>query len=306
MTVADSGASADLLFSGLPRPRRPRFVSFLAGCLRYPRIAFFSALMFAVLGACLLAPALAPYDPRAPQTAERLQGPSTHHLLGTDQLGRDTFSRVLYGGRTALPYGLMAVLLAAIIGVGLGLMAGYFGGAIDEVTGRLVDAQLAFPELLLALAIVSAFGASLFNVMIVIGLTSYPGAYRLIRGQVLQAKAQEYVAAARSLGATEARIVVRHILPNIVNPLIVHLSLAAGGAVLLQSTLGFVGLGPAIGTPDWGLMFFDALANYRLQPWLILGPGLAVFVSVFSFYMLGDALQDAWDPRRRNERIKTT
>jgi ABC-type dipeptide/oligopeptide/nickel transport system permease subunit len=298
MTAADSSAEAPLGLAATLAgdSAAARLLRLLR---RQPRIPVFAGIMAAVLSACLLAPQIAPYDPRQPRTEERLQGPSREHLLGTDQLGRDTFSRLLYGGRTAIPLGLMAVGIAAIIGIGLGLAAGYFGGIIDEVTGRLVDAQLAFPELLLAVAIVNTFGASLLNVMIVVGLTSYPASYRLTRGQTLQAKQFEYVTAARSLGASEPRLILRHILPNILSPLIVQTSLAAGSAVLLQSTLSFFGLGPSIGTPDWGFMFQDALANYRVQPWLMLGPGLAVFISVFSFYMLGDALQDALAPDRR-------
>jgi peptide/nickel transport system permease protein len=284
-------------------PERTRLQSLLRLCRLQPRIPIFTLLMAAIFFACLSAPLVAPYNPKAPNTDQRLQAPSRSHLLGTDQLGRDTFSRLLYGGRIALPLGVMAVTIAAAVGVVMGVSAGYLGGAVDQVTGRLVDAQLAFPELILALAIVNAFGASLFNVMLVIGLTSYPGYYRLARGQVLQAREFEYVTAARSLGASETRIMARHIFPNIVGPLIIASSLALGGAVLLQSTLGFFGLGPKAGTPDWGLMFFDALNNYRLQPWLILGPGLAVSLSVLSFYVLGDALRDALDPRLRGRRI---
>jgi ABC-type dipeptide/oligopeptide/nickel transport system permease subunit len=266
---------------------------------RYPRVFCFGLIIVLLLGASLLAPVLAPYDPRAVNVDERLAGPSTRHLMGTDQLGRDTFSRVLYGGRTAIPLGLTAVTIAAVLGVSLGIAAGYFGGFADQATGRLVDAQLAFPELILALAIVNAFGASLLNVMVVIGFASYPGYYRLTRGQVLQARETEYIIAARSLGASERRIMLRHILPNVMGPLLIAFSLAAGGAVLLQSTLGFFGLGPEAGTPDWGMMFFDALANFRLQPWLILGPGLAVSLTVLCFYTLGDALRDALDPALR-------
>jgi ABC-type dipeptide/oligopeptide/nickel transport system permease subunit len=208
----------------------------------------------------------------------------------------------MYGGRTAIPLGLMAVTLAGVVGITLGVLAGYYGGLVDQLTGRLVDAQLAFPELILAIAIVNAFGASLVNVMLVVGLTSYPGYYRLARGQVLQVREFEFVTAARALGASERRIMSRHIFPNILSPLIIAFSLAAGGAVLLQSTLGFFGLGPAAGTPDWGLMFFDALANFRLQPWLIFGPGIAVSLTVLSFYVLGDALRDALDPSLRGRR----
>jgi peptide/nickel transport system permease protein len=196
----------------------------------------------------------------------------------------------------------MAVTIAAVLGVSLGVTSGYYGGPLDLLAGRIVDAQLAFPELILAIAIVNAFGASLFNVMLVVGLTSYPGYYRLARGQVLQARELEYVSAARTIGASETRIMARHILPNILSPLIIAFSLAAGGAILLQSTLGFFGLGPKAGTPDWGLMFFDALANFRLQPWLIFGPGLAVSLTVLCFYLLGDAFRDALDPSTRGRK----
>jgi peptide/nickel transport system permease protein len=284
-------------------PERRRLGAFLRFCRVNPRIPVFGLLMIVIFAACLAAPLIAPYDPKAPDTDARLQSPSSQHLLGTDQLGRDTFSRLLYGGRIALPLGVMAVSIAAVMGVGMGVAAGFLGGVVDQTTGRLVDAQLAFPELILALAIVNAFGASLFNVMLVIGLTSYPGYYRLARGQVLQAREFEYVTAAKSLGASQTRIMVRHILPNILGPLIIASSLALGGAVLLQSTLGFFGLGPKAGTPDWGQMFFDSLNNYRLQPWLILGPGLAVSISVLSFYMIGDALRDALDPHLRGRRV---
>src|SRR6266545_2686220 len=224
MNVADSTIPevASPSMGPLPQPQLPAFLRF---CLRNPRIPIFVGVMAVLLVACLLAPLLAPYDPREPRTHERLQGPSSKHLLGTDELGRDTFSRLLYGGRTAIPLGLMAVSMAGLIGVSLGVAAGYFGGFIDEATGQIVDAQLAFPELILALAIVNTFGASLTNVMIVIGLTSYPQSYRLARGQVLQAKEYEYVAAARSLGASELRLIGRHILPNVVNPLIINLSI---------------------------------------------------------------------------------
>ncbi len=269
---------------------------------RNPRIPFFALVMVCLFSACLLAPVIAPYNPRVTNTPIRLASPSAAHLMGTDQLGRDTFSRVLYGGRTAIPLGLMAVGIGASVGIVMGVLAGYFGGIVDQATGRVVDAQLAFPELILIFAIVNAFGTSLFKIMLVIGLVSYPAYYRLTRGQVLQAKQFEYVTAARGLGASEWRLMFRHVLPNSLNPLIIQTSLAAGGAVLLQSNLGFLGLGPKAGTPDWGQMFLDALANFRTQPWLIVGPGLAVFVTVLSFYMLGDALRDALDPHLRGKR----
>lgn len=302
MAVADETLTQANLRLDEEAPERAARRSLARFLRRNPRIPFFAVVMVILFGACLISPLVAPYNPREPRTNERLQSPSSAHLMGTDQLGRDTFSRVLYGGRTSIPLGFMAVSISAVAGIALGVSAGYFGGAVDQVSGRLVDAQLAFPELLLALALVNTFGASLFIVMIVVGLAAYPGYFRLARGQVLQAREFEYVTAARALGASELRLMVRHIFPNILSPLIIASSLALGGAVLLQSTLGFFGLGPKAGTPDWGNMFFDALANYRLQPWLILGPGLAVSITVLSFYMLGDALRDALDPALRGRR----
>jgi len=301
MSAVDRSA-VDLSPEGTHSFERTATRSFWRFATRYPRIVACLLLMAVLFGACLLAPLLAPHDPRATNVDQRLQNPSSLHLMGTDQLGRDTLSRVMYGGRTAIPLGLMAVTLAGVVGITLGVLAGYYGGLIDQVTGRIVDAQLAFPELILAIAIVNAFGASLFNVMLVVGFASYPGYYRLARGQVLQVREFEFVTAARALGASERRIMARHIFPNILSPLIIAFSLAAGGAVLLQSTLGFFGLGPKAGTPDWGLMFFDALANFRLQPWLIFGPGIAVSLTVLSFYVLGDALRDALDPSLRGRK----
>lgn len=298
--VASLSASA---LTAADRSEPSRWRSALRFLRQNPRIPFFAGLMIVIFVATLAAPLIAPYGEKEVNTAERMQSPSLKHWMGTDQLGRDTFSRLLYGGRVSLPMGLMAVALGAVAGITMGVLAGYFGGAADQVTGRLVDAQLAFPELILALAIVAVFGQSIFNVMIVVGLTSYPIYYRLTRGQVLQAREFEYVKAAHSVGASDSRLMFRHMLPNILNPLIIQTSIAAGTAVLLQSSLGFFGLGPKAGTADWGSMFFDGLNNFRLQPWLIFGPGLAVFISVLSFYMIGDALRDALDPHLRGKKV---
>lgn len=305
MSVVDeriSSSTATGLASAGPRDRTA-WESTLRFLRENPRIPIFSGVMIVIFVVTLAAPLIAPYGEKEVNTSERMQSPSARHLMGTDQLGRDTFSRVLYGGRVSLPLGLMAVALAAASGIFMGVAAGHFGGVVDQVTGRLVDAQLAFPELILALAIVAVFGQSILNVMLVVGLTGYPFYYRLARGQVLQAREFEYVRAARSVGAGDLRIMAQHVLPNILNPLIIATSLAAGNAVLLQSSLGFFGLGPAAGTADWGSMFFDGLNNFRLQPWLIFGPGIAVFISVLSFFMLGDALRDALDPHLRGKKV---
>jgi len=301
MAIVDSALSLEAAGVAL-EGRRSALAASLKFCRRNPRVPLFAALMLLLFIPCLFAPLLAPYNPREPNTRERLQSPSSKHLLGTDQLGRDTFSRLLYGGRISIPIGLMAVAVSASLGIVLGVLAGFFGGIIDTLSGRWVDAQIAFPELILAIAVANAFGASLVNIMLIIGFGRFPTYYRLVRGQVLQAREFECVNAARALGATAPRMMMRHILPNVLNPLIIQTSLAAGGAVLTLSALGFVGLGPKAGTPDWGSMFNEALNSFRLQPWLTFGPGIAVFLCVLSFYMLGDALRDALDPRLRGRR----
>lgn len=299
--VAAAGAVAS---PWLALPERSALRSTLKFLRQNPRIPFFAGIWAVVMTLCLLAPLIAPYGEKQVNTRERMQGPSADHWMGTDQLGRDTFSRVLYGGRVSIPLGMLAVVIAATVGIAFGVISGYFGGWADQALGRFCDAQQAFPELILALAIVAALGQSLLIVIVVLSLGAWPGYFRLARGQVLQARELEYVNAARSMGASELRLMLRHILPNITNPLIIATSLAAGGAVLLQSNLGFFGLGPKAGTADWGSMFFDGLNNFRIQPWLVVGPGLAVFISVLAFYQLGDALRDALDPYLRNRRAQ--
>lgn len=299
MSVADKASPlATLALEGI-RPRRTLWQWLVHLCRRDARFPVFTGVMVVLFTLSMLAPLIAPYDPTEPHTNKRLQSPSWDHWLGTDQLGRDTFSRVLYGGRVTLPAGLTVVAIAATVGVVLGVLAGFFGGLLDLAIGRWVDAQIAFPSLLLLIALINAFGAKLLTVMIVVGLVNFPGYFRLTRGQVLQVREFDFVNAARALGASTPRLMFRHVLPNSLNPLIIQTSLAAGGAVLLLSNLSFLGLAPKSKYPDWGAMFLDALTNFRLQPWLVLGPGLAVFLTVLSFYMLGDALRDIIDPRMR-------
>lgn len=298
MSVVSDRATATILPAQASR-ERTRWQSIARFLRRYPRITGFGVFGVVLLTVCLLAPVIAPYPPKETNTQERLQSPSRDHLMGTDQLGRDIFSRVLYGGRVSIPLPMMAVLISATLGLTFGVIAGYYGGVVDLGFGRLVDAQLAFPELVLLLLIASAFRPTLFWLMVIIGITGYTGTYVLTRGQVLQAREFDYVRAAQALGASTPRLLIRHIVPNILNPLFVTWTIAAGNAVLLLATLTFLGLGPQAGTPDWGAMFNDGLNNIRLQPWLMFGPGLAVISTAFAFYMLGDALRDATDPRLR-------
>ncbi|HLQ62090.1 MAG TPA: ABC transporter permease, partial [Candidatus Acidoferrales bacterium] len=226
--------------------------------------------------------------------------PGPAHWLGTDELGRDLWSRVIWGGRVSLPVAGVAVAFGLIVGGSIGLAAGYRGRLTDLVLMRVVDAILAFPALILAIAIVAALGPSLRNAMIAIGIVQLPVYARLTRAQVLQTKSLDFVTAARALGASPARLIARHLLPNLLNPLIVQVSLSAGFAILAEATLSFLGLGAQPPTPDWGFMINTGarfLANNYW--WLSVGPGLAICVAVFGFNWLGDALRDALDPRLR-------
>jgi peptide/nickel transport system permease protein len=266
-----------------------------------PRLVIFGGVVALMALAGLLAPIIAPYDPIQTQPARALELPSAAHLLGTDALGRDTLSRVIYGARLSLSAAVVATGIAMTGGVAFGLAAGYVGGLLDDVLGRIVDAMLAFPGVLLAIAITSALGPSLGNAMVAVGVIGVPSYFRLTRGQVLQARGQEFVTAARALGASRRRIVIRHVLPNIVNPLILAASISTSTAILSLATLSFIGIGAQPPQPDWGSMIFAAAGLLGRAPWLALGPGIAMFVTTFSFSMLGDAVRDALDPRLPQE-----
>ena len=265
-----------------------------------PKLYVFGAIIAFMALVGLLAPFISPYDPVKTAPAEALQGSSLRHWMGTDQLGRDTMSRVIHGARVSLTVAVIAVSIALAGGVSLGLLAGYFGGWFDHVSSRFVDAMLAFPGILLAIAITSALGPSLQNAMIAVGIIGIPTYFRLTRGQVLQVREMEFVTAAKVVGASRRRIIGHHVLPNIINPLIVAASIASSSAILSLASLSFIGIGTQPPQPDWGSMFFLAIGYLRNNPWLLAWPGIAIFVTVFSFYMLGDALRDALDPRLRN------
>jgi peptide/nickel transport system permease protein len=272
----------------------------LATGLREPRLIIFGALILVMVLVAIFAPLLAPYDPYKTQPANVLQQPSMEHILGTDNLGRDQLSRVIYGTQVSLLVAVIAVTIALGGGVLLGLAAGYIGGALDQALSRFIDAMLAFPGVLLAIAVTNALGPSLRNAMIAVGIIGIPLYFRLTRGQVLQAREQEYVVAAAVLGASRVRILGRHIMPNIANPLIVAASISSSSAILALAALSFIGIGPQPPDPDWGSMINAASGVLNRSPWLSFGPGLAIFLTVFSFSMLGDALRDALDPRLRN------
>ena len=267
---------------------------------REKRITIFGSIIGVMVLIAIMAPVIAPYDPYATAPASTLQQPSWAHLLGTDSLGRDQLSRVIWGTRISLVVAVIAVAIAFGGGVTLGLAAGYLGNWIDQVFSRFIDAMLAFPGILLAIAVTSALGPNLRNAMIAVGLIGIPLYFRLTRGQTLQAREQEYVTAALVLGSSRARILFRHILPNIANPMIVAASISASTAILALAALSFIGIGPQPPEPDWGSMINSAANLLERSPWLVFGPGLAIFLTVFSFSMLGDGLRDVLDPRLRN------
>jgi peptide/nickel transport system permease protein len=267
---------------------------------REPRLLIFGGLVMLMIIVGIFAPLLAPYDPYQTVPTESLQQPSLRHILGTDTLGRDQLSRVIYGTRISLAVAVIAVSISLGGGVLMGLAAGYMGGWVDQVCSRFIDAMLAFPGVLLAIAVTSALGPSLRNAMIAVGLIGIPLYFRLTRGQVLQAREQDYVLAAAVLGNTRVQILWRHILPNIANPMIVAASISSSGAILALAALSFLGIGPQPPDPDWGSMINSSSSLLERSPWLSFGPGLAIFLTVFSFSMLGDGLRDALDPRLRN------
>jgi peptide/nickel transport system permease protein len=255
------------------------------------------ALLFLV---ALLAPFISPHDPIAVTTNDSYLPPlSPSHPLGTDELGRDLLSRVIWGARVSLPVAFVAVAVGLFGGGLIGLASGYWGGIIDLLLMRFIDALLAFPGLILAIAIVAALGPSLTNAMIAIGIVAIPTYARLVRALVLQLKQMEFITATRSLGATAPRLILRHLIPNLLNPIIVQVSLSAGFAILSEAVLSFLGLGAQVPTPDWGQMIHTGATFLANDPWLAIVPGAAISVTVYSFNFLGDSLRDALDPRLR-------
>jgi peptide/nickel transport system permease protein len=278
----------------------PRRAGPLAAARRHPRLLVGGALVLVLLVLAVLAPAIAPYDPIEVDPARSLEPPGLAHWLGTDDLGRDVFSRVVWGARVSLSVGLISVSIGLLIGVSVGLAAGYLGGVVDLLAMRAIDALLAFPALILAISITAALGPQIQNAMIAIGIVAIPAYTRLTRGQVLSVREREFVTAARTIGAPARRIVLRHILPNIANPLIVQATLSTAFAILAEAALSFLGLGSQPPAPSWGQdINYSQRYLSNLFWWMSAGPGLAIFLAVFAFNFLGDALRDALDPQLR-------
>ncbi|HEX8617228.1 MAG TPA: nickel transporter permease [Thermoanaerobaculia bacterium] len=265
--------------------------------------AFTAGLLLTLLliFSAIAAPLLAPHDPFEQDTSRRLEAPSDEHPLGLDDLGRDVLSRIFYGARVSLRVGFSVVFLASLIGITLGAMAGYFGGAIDVIVMRLCDILLSFPGILLAIALVAVLGPSLNNVVLALVVTAWVGYARLVRGQVLKVREMEFVTAARALGARAPRVIILHVLPNIMNPVIVMATLGLGGVILSEAALSFLGLGVQPPTPSWGAMLTSGRRYLGLANHLAIFPGAAIMLAVMGLNFLGDGLIDALDPKFRKE-----
>ncbi len=247
----------------------------------------------------ILAPTVAPHDPLQTSWSDVRKAPTAAHIFGTDEIGRDVASRVIWGARASLLAGLVSVCISLSLGVPIGLLAGYVGGWVDALISRMTDAMLACPFLILAIALAAFLGPSLTNAMIAIGISATPVFVRLTRAQVLSVKVEDYIEAARAVGNSHLRIALRHILPNVVAPLIVQATLAIAAAVIAEASLSFLGLGQQPPAPSWGSMLNTAKNYIDNAPWMAIWPGLSIFLLVLSFNLLGDGLRDALDPRHR-------
>jgi len=247
----------------------------------------------------LLAPVISPYDPNAINAWQVLEAPSLSHWFGTDELGRDVFSRVLHGAGISLKVGFVAVGIAVIIGTVVGLVSGYYSGAIDGVLMRIVDIMLCFPAFFLILAVITFLEPSIWYIMIVIGLTGWMGVARLVRAETLSIREMDYIQAARCIGCSDMRIIFRHILPNAMSPVLVSATLGVAGAILTESALSFLGIGVQPPTPSWGNILTAGKDYIEFAWWLSFFPGLAILVTVLSYNLLGEGIRDALDPRSR-------
>ena len=271
--------------------------------LRRNRLAMLGlALMSAILLLAVFADVIADYDTKVVgmNMAERLQTLSAKHWFGTDGYGRDVFARIIHGSRLSLSLSIISMLIAVAVGSMIGAISGYFGGRVDDVLMRLMDMLLAIPPMLMSISIVAALGRSMANLMLALALAYMPVFARVIRSSILSVKDQEFVEAARACGTSDARIILRHIIPNAVGPIIVQATLAMGSSILTISSLSFMGMGIQPPQPEWGTMLYEGRDLIRTSPYLVIFPGAAIAVSVLSLNLLGDGLRDALDPRLKN------
>lgn len=250
----------------------------------------------------VFAPFFAGYDPNNINLKEALIGPSPDHLLGTDSLGRDLFSRMLYGARISLSVGFVAVGISVLIGVILGSIAGYYGGSVDNVISRFIDIMLCFPTFFLILSTIAVLGPGIWNIMVIIGLTSWMGVARLIRAEILSLKEREFVEAARAIGAGDVRIIVRHLIPNGIGPVLVSATLGVAGAILIESGLSFLGLGVQPPNPSWGNILTESKSTLGIAWWITVFPGLAILITVLGYNLLGEGLRGYFSPHKEDGR----
>lgn len=264
---------------------------------RRPAAAFGVAIVFLFFLCAVFAPVLAPYGPDEPDFTKARKGPSAEHWLGNDELGRDLFSRLIYGTRVSGTIGIVAVAIGLVLGVPLGLISGYYGGWIDSGVMRLIDVMLAFPSTLLAIGMVAILGPGLTNAILAVGIVAVPVYVRLVRASALSVKELDYILAARALGASDVRLMWRHVLPQCLGPILVQSSLQMAAAILAAAGLGFLGLGAPPDVPEWGTMLAKGRTYIFSAPHLTMYPGIAIVLVVMGFNLLGDALRDALDPR---------
>ena len=256
-----------------------------------------SIFIIVIVSFALFAPLISPYNPAYIDTKNILAPPSGAHIFGTDTLGRDIFSRVVYGSRISLSIGFIAVGIAILIGLVFGSIAGYYGGRVDAILMRFVDIMLCFPTLFLILAVIAVLEPSIFNIMVVIGATSWMSVARLVRAEVLSLKERDYVTCARVMGAGDAWIIIRHLIPNAIAPVLVSATLGIGGAILVESALSFLGIGVQPPTPSWGNILMDGKSTLGVAWWLTIFPGIFITLTVLAYNLLGEALRDMLEPR---------
>jgi len=288
--------------NGLLTPERR--ITFLVRALHFARMNVLfvlgSTLFLLIVLAAIFAPLIAPYDPVAINFADKLSPPTWQHLMGANELGQDVFSQVLFGARTSLMVGVVVISLAIAIGVPIGLLSGYFGGRLDTALMRVSDVFLAFPPLLLPIAITAALGTGLFNAMAALAVSWFPWYSRIVRGAVMRVKSELYISAARAMGVSNVRIMLRHALPNSLTPIIVQGSMDFGYAILAAASLSFIGIGAQPPTPEWGLMAALSRDRFLDNWWTVAFPGLAIFVTVLAVNLVGDGVRDTLDPKHQS------
>jgi len=266
--------------------------------LSYNKLAMAGAIVFVLLlAACLLAPVIAPYDYNALDIANMCQAPSAEHIFGTDELGRDIFSRILYGGRYSITMGLFSVAVALVVGMFIGAIAGYFGGWVDNLIMRFLDIVQSLPGMLLTIVISAVLGAGYFNTILALAVNTIPHQARMLRAQMLKIRNVEYVEAAQSINCSKARIIISHMIPNTFSPLIVGATMGVANQINMASSLSFIGLGVQPPAPEWGAMLSSSRQYIRNYPYMVIFPGLAIAITVLSLNLMGDGLRDAMDPK---------